>query len=1444
MSHSSNPTPATLTIVSLFCSATMLLAADKISNNGLVSYFPMNDNVHDTSSAVTPSTSANHASWTGTAVYQEGLLGRAATVGNGSGSNYLTTTASEYVFGTGSFTILYWTNIKASVSSDPVLIAGGGKNWSSSGGTLGWVSTIAGDDIKANISDGTARKDTAWIDLDHDAYFNDNRIHWTLVALVVDRDTQSLTSYVLDDQVTTIGDDTSAPSTLSISDVGNLTGSNQNIIIGQDGDGAGYGTSYPGLPASGIDDLSIWNRPLSQDEIQIIYTAGRNNTPLGDILTDLMLEIDLDQDTEQATLTWFPYDTTGLTSPQLQISRDGAVIATVPATDTSYIDSPPAPAASSVTYLYKIELLDSGTPVADSAAEGSVTWFSSATANGLIANYRFEDGFQDTASAANAHDGAAVNATAITGNGLYGHCIELKDQLKQGVHIPSHADLNFGSDTDFTVSLWFKRWGVMTSGIPNGEAGDGVLICKQNWSNGSSSGWGIYATSDGGVKWNIAGSSRKSGDIINGSSAIANGFWHHVLISCTRSGKARCYIDGRFVKEIDIAGAGSVDNALPLAIGIDSNGNYSWKGHIDEVALWNRALNDIEAKDVFQTSGKGLALSGKSIVDSDDDGMADTWEITHFGNLDQSASGDFDNDGKSNFKEYAEGENPNSGAVAAATRVTSEEVNGQTYPVLHYIRPELDGDVSYLPEASADLATWSSGNGKFLPFGNPTDLENGQREYHVRYYQSIDAVAEGRIMFRIRMESRYQAAISQTIEPTVELRNGQAIVSWTTSEPTVTVINYGTDGTATTRYEDYTLSTYHEVVINIAPGKSFTYTVIQTDENGAETRSNTFTVSSLWDYSPPPVPDQFGFDSTSNEIDWSARADEILTLPGVIDRGYCLDYLCGDGRLAYELARKSQIVIIGVEDTQAEVDAARAFLMARGVYGSRVSVMLASDLANLPFPKDFFNLIISQSQVNSASSYSTLKAAVEKHTIPNRGIIAGIVSSNMHADAAKPTNPGTGSWSMAYGNPSNTSSSTEEFNGKKTMADFELRWLGAPGPELAWDRQTAEQPPLAVNGRFYCQGKDRILALDSHNGSVLWTKELKDAQRFNLLRDAGNLTADDDAVWLSLRKECWKMDGDTGHRTVFPLIDGPRADLDYVWNYICSTGNHLLGSASVDEAFYKNHWGGQYWYTNTTGSLANQIVSDNLFSLDQSTGALNWEYSDGLILSVSITVGNGKIFFLETRNPSATAGTSRRLSTAIWKTNLYLVCLDLETGSQLWEKPSSFNGGNCTAFLMYDSQSDKVILSAGNGATNYLYAFNPANGSPVWNTSAGVYKSDHGGKNQHPVISNGEILFTPNVYDANTGTLKRNNIPTNGGQGCNTYWGSKNLLFFRTGYSGNGLSMWPTDGSASKSGIDQIKGACWLNWAPADGMFLIQEKSAGCSCGAWVHISLGWGPKE
>lgn len=46
------------------------------------------------------------------------------------------------------------------------------------------------------------------------------------------------------------------------------------------------------------------------------------------------------------------------------------------------------------------------------------------------------------------------------------------------------------------------------------------------------------------------------------------------------------------------------------------------------------------------------------IVDSDSDGMADSWEIAHFGNLSRNGTGDLDGDGVSDYQEYLNGTDP------------------------------------------------------------------------------------------------------------------------------------------------------------------------------------------------------------------------------------------------------------------------------------------------------------------------------------------------------------------------------------------------------------------------------------------------------------------------------------------------------------------------------------------------------------------------------------------------------------------------------------------------------------------------------------------------------------------------------------------------------------------------------------------------------------------
>jgi hypothetical protein len=67
---------------------------------------------------------------------------------------------------------------------------------------------------------------------------------------------------------------------------------------------------------------------------------------------------------------------------------------------------------------------------------------------------------------------------------------------------------------------------------------------------------------------------------------------------------------------------------------------------------------------------------GAAPPDSDGDGLADAWELQHFGSLNASAGGDPDGDGVNNLHEYRAGTNPNDAASRFEVVEISKVANG------------------------------------------------------------------------------------------------------------------------------------------------------------------------------------------------------------------------------------------------------------------------------------------------------------------------------------------------------------------------------------------------------------------------------------------------------------------------------------------------------------------------------------------------------------------------------------------------------------------------------------------------------------------------------------------------------------------------------------------------------------------------------------------------
>ncbi len=95
---------------------------------------------------------------------------------------------------------------------------------------------------------------------------------------------------------------------------------------------------------------------------------------------------------------------------------------------------------------------------------------------------------------------------------------------------------------------------------------------------------------------------------------------------------------------------------------------YQWRFNSTNISgengvsllLENVTANNEGPYQVVLTNPSGSITSAPAMlwIDNDGDGLGDSWELTHFGNLNQNATTDFDHDGLSNLREFLDGTDP------------------------------------------------------------------------------------------------------------------------------------------------------------------------------------------------------------------------------------------------------------------------------------------------------------------------------------------------------------------------------------------------------------------------------------------------------------------------------------------------------------------------------------------------------------------------------------------------------------------------------------------------------------------------------------------------------------------------------------------------------------------------------------------------------------------
>ncbi len=403
---------------------------------------------------------------------------------------------------------------------------------------------------------------------------------------------------------------------------------------------------------------------------------------------------------------------------------------------------------------------------------------------------------------------------------------------------------------------------------------------------------------------------------------------------------------------------------------------------------------------------------------------------------------------------------------------------------------------------------------------------------------------------------------------------------------------------------------------------------------------------------------------------YASAASRIVEETG-IDKGYCVVLDCGDGQLAFELAKRTELKIVGIEPNTDKRSKARACLGAAGLLGSRI-VVEPWPVADLP--KNFANLIVSDEMVRSG------KSAVSPDEWSR--LLRPWGGTALLGEQKTVNGPleGAGDWTQQFGNPQNTACSEDE----RVNGPLGILWFGDPGPKGMVERHGNAQSPVSINGRLFVQGEERVLAVDAFNGTLLWERDLPGAVRVKVKGDAGNLVATEDGLYVAAHEKCYRLDPATGETMREYEIPG-SADSDYRrWGYVSVVGKILYGSAAtplrddyagfwhtfVEDGKWKeldtipprykrlydrlrpgfpvpdeNLWmaleryGALYYpmasfprggeFTQKHAVTSGMMTSDRIFALDTETGDLLWMHKGDKVANVTLSIGEGKLFFAE-----------------------------------------------------------------------------------------------------------------------------------------------------------------------------------------------------------------------
>jgi len=332
-----------------------------------------------------------------------------------------------------------------------------------------------------------------------------------------------------------------------------------------------------------LDDLRIYNRALSEDEIKELYGVGTTPKELDSLRYSLNIEVnDFINTTNELNITLYDkeedsytkiynYNSNFIYGDEYFKIEDGNI--SVIANELKSYEAEVKISYANLSKTIKVMGYN----------RGGKSLFTSLN-DGLVAHYEFEGNAKD--SSGNGNDGVEYGGVGYI-DGVIGKAGSF-DGIDDYIRIPNSEDITFLNDEDFTINVWVKPDEIQL----DTKYSDNSVVEK--WSGGEGYPYVIryYNTNNhiGGAQYNYQTKFNPSiGSSLSNFASFSN------VILRKKLNRLSMFIDGELISERD-SKIGIIKSNSDLYISVRGHVTNVFKGEVDDLRIYNRALSENEIK--------------------------------------------------------------------------------------------------------------------------------------------------------------------------------------------------------------------------------------------------------------------------------------------------------------------------------------------------------------------------------------------------------------------------------------------------------------------------------------------------------------------------------------------------------------------------------------------------------------------------------------------------------------------------------------------------------------------------------------------------------------------------------------------------------------------------------------------------------------------------------